>query len=369
MPASEPKTGTIAKVLAPLVIVGGVVRGLKSGNSPVGTVRINQNGQVSPRPSAALEEPIPVQKESEPGADSPLKLSAAEWISTLKRTLKETKEDRITMAAAGLAFYWFLAVFPALIAAIGLLDLLHAGPSVITGVENIFKTILPGQAAKVLVGAITSASSQPQRTSLIATITGFSLALWSASSGMVAMQVGLNVAYDVPAERGFFRKRLYALILIGATTVFGGLAVGLIVFGKPLGAWIVGHLPAEVFVGQAWTALRWVIAIALLTGLIALFYYAGPNRDSPNWKWVTPGGVIAMIIWVGSSLGFSIYANGSGSYATTYGSFAGVVILIFWLYLTGLALLVGAELNAQLERQSASHAKDQAVSLDHEVKA
>jgi len=250
-----------------------------------------------------------------------------------------------------------LAVFPALIAAIGLLDLLHAGPAFTAGVTNVVNSALPGQAAKVLTGAISSATSQPQGTSILATVSGIALALWSASSGMVALQVGLNVAYDVKTERKFVKTRLYALALIGATSVFGGLAVTLIIFGKPLGVWISGHLPLGAFFGEAWTAARWIVALALLTGLIALYYYVGPNRESPNWKWITPGGVIAMIVWVGSSLGFALYANSSGKYATTYGSIAGVVILIFWLYLTGLALLAGAELNAELERQSARHAR------------
>lgn len=295
---------------------------------------------------------MPPQTEGSSGVPSPFDLGRDGWKATIKRTAVEVQKDRITLTAAGLAFYWFLSVFPLLVAAIALLNLLHADPEIISGVRRVVGIALPEQAAKILTAAISNLGNEPRRASLLASSIGLALALWSASSGMAAMQVGLNVAYDVPQDRPFVRKRLLALLLVAASMLFGGLSVGLIIFGQPIGAWMGETLPVGPLFVRLWTAFRWIVALLLLTFLIATFYYVGPNRPSPNWKWITPGGLLAMAVWVAASLGFSFYVQSFGQYGQTYGSLAGVVILILWLYLAGLAMLLGAELNAELERQS-----------------
>jgi membrane protein len=142
-----------------------------------------------------------------------------------------------------------------------------------------------------------------------------------------------------------------------ATLVFGGIAAALIVFGASIGSGIEGHIgltgtPFTVI----WNIVRYVLAIALITLLFSVYYFSGPNRETPRWQWVSPGGVIGTITFVLASLGFSFYVKTFGSYGKTYGAFAGVVILIFWLYLTGLAIMIGAEINAESERQAAAMA-------------
>ncbi|MGH2732511.1 MAG: YihY/virulence factor BrkB family protein [Actinomycetota bacterium] len=301
------------------------------------------------------KQPIPSRTGTTGGVQSPFELSAPEWKETARRTFKEIKDDRVTMAAAAMAYYWFLAVFPALIAAVGLVGLFNVGPGLLENLTGGVKDILPGDAGNVLADALKNAEGQGQRASLVAAIIGVAVALWSASSAMVALQGGLDVAYDVSSERSrkFVKKRLIAFGLIVATAVLGGAASALIVFGEPLGEVIRKALPfGELFV-PLWTALRVIATILAIAVLFAVFYYLGPNRESPRWRWISPGGVAGALIWLLASLAFSFYVSSFGSYGKTYGSVAGVALLILWLYLSALAVLVGGELNAELERQAA----------------
>lgn len=294
----------------------------------------------------------PAQKGTEQPR-SPLGLEAPDWKETLRRTAAEFKADRAALISAGMAFYWFLAIFPALLAAVGVFGLVNAGPQATESLTKAIRTTLPGDAADVLSGAVSQAPSRGA--SLVAVVVGLALALWSASAGMVAVESGLDVAYDVPEERErkFVKKRLYALALMGVAAVLGGIATVLVVFGAPLGEIIRDDVPFGGAFVIVWTLVRWVLAVAAVAVLFAAFYYLGPNRESPRWSWLSPGGVIAALIWLASSLAFSFYVSSFGSYAKTYGSLAGVVVLLLWLYLSALAVVVGGELNAELERQAA----------------
>ena len=289
------------------------------------------------------------------GARSPLDISARGWAATLTRTVREIVNDRITITAAGVAFYWFLSVFPMMFAAVSLLGLLNASPEFIASVNQTINDIAPTDAARILTDAVASAQTRAGSDgTLVSAVVAIALALWSASSGMSATQVGLDVAYDVEDDRTFFKKRLMGLVLLLAAFVLGGTAIGLVVLGTPIEDFVHDHIGTARVFDWAFAVVRWAIAIAAVTTLIALFYYIGPNRKPPNWRWISPGGVLATVLWFLASLGFCVYLSRfGGSYDESYGALAGVVILLLWLFLTALATLVGAELNGELERQRA----------------
>jgi membrane protein len=282
--------------------------------------------------SAAGPDNIPAQKKGEPGPDTPLELTGGDWKVTVRRTLKEIKADRVPFIAAAMAYYFFLAIFPALIAFIGILGLADADPS---GVIDSIESTLPGDSGQALTEAIREANNASRGTSLTSAILGIAVALWSASSGMAALQTGLNVAYDVPEDRKFIRKRAVALVLLIATGLFGGVPSPLFTFGE-----------STIFV-----VLGWILTVVAVTILFSIYYYIGPKREQPTWHWVSAGGIVGAVLWIVVSVGFGFFVENYSNYSKTYGSLAGVIVLILLLYLTSLSVLIGGELNAELERR------------------
>lgn len=261
------------------------------------------------------------------------------------------RRDRVSVSAGSLAYHGFLAFFPAIIASLGILTLVHLGSGTLHHLTHGIAKAFPAGASGVFQAAVHAAAKRGSG-SAVAVVIGIFIALWSSTSAMAVLQQVLDVAYEVPTDRKFMARRLRGVPLLVLTGALGGSAAVLIVFGQPIGSAISGVLPfggAAFTVG--WTVFRWVIAFALISVLFSAYYAYGPNRGRPRWRWVTPGSLLATTVFLVGSLGFSYYISTFGSYGKTYGSFAGVAIFIFWLYITALAVLVGGELNAQLERE------------------
>ncbi|MGH3733438.1 MAG: YihY/virulence factor BrkB family protein [Acidimicrobiales bacterium] len=272
------------------------------------------------------------------------------WGAVIASARQHMRTGRVNVAAQAFAYRWFLSIFPTIIALLGVATLVTIPRSVVIHLIHGVTRALPSGASEVFTKAITHATRRTSR-DLIATVLASLVAIWSAVSGMVVVEQGLGVAYEVPVDRSFMRKRLVgAMLLVGAITL-GGAASALVVFGAPIGKAIKDASPfsGDAFAG-GWTALRWIIALILINLLFSLLYYLAPNRPGAKWQWTSAGALLATVVWAVVSLAFSAYTTDFSSYSKTYGAFAGVAILIFWLYLTGLAILVGGEINAAIER-------------------
>lgn len=307
--------------------------------------------------AAQQEERIDLTDRSEDrpdaGSATPSDLDRGPWKDAVKELGTRYQEHRVPLASGGLAYYWFLALFPALIALVGLVSLLGLGQQVTDTIVQGAQQALPQGASDVVSTAVQNAG-QGGGGGLVAVIVGGAIALFGATKGMTALQQAMDIAHDVDADdqRGFFAKRGVAVVMLAATAVLGLSAAALVVFGQPLGQLVQNYVPVgDTVFSWAWTAVRWVAAILLISVLFSVLYYLAPSERSAGWRWVTPGGVVGAVIWAAASFGFSYYINNFGSYGETYGAIAGVVILVLWLFLTGLATLVGGELNAALDRR------------------
>jgi membrane protein len=280
------------------------------------------------------------------GADAPQEIPAKGWKDIAKRARKEVKADQVPLLAAGVAFYVLLALFPAIIAGVSIYGLVADPQTVRDQINQLAQTLSP-ETAKLIGTQIQQVTSGAGGALGLATVIGILTALWSASSGMKALITGVNLAYDEPEGRKFVKLRGLSILMTLGAMVLLGVALALIV-----------GFPA---VPDSWpTVLQWaaavlrfvLLAVLLMAGLAALYRYA-PDRDKPKWGWASPGSMVATLLWVLASVGFSVYVNAFGNYNKTYGALAGVIILMFWLYLTAFVVLVGAELNAEMELQTA----------------
>jgi membrane protein len=260
------------------------------------------------------------------------------------------KEDRVTVAAGAFAYRWFLSIFPLIIALLGVASLVTIPHHVIDQLVHGVTVALPSGAASVVTQSLTNAQRHASE-GLVTTVVASVVALWSSTSGMVVVEEGLDMAFGLARDRSFLAQRLIALPLLASSVLLGGAASALAVFGSPLGRAVHDVVPVHgALFSVSWDVLRWVVALALMNVLLAVFSFLAPHRRA-RWRWASAGTVVATLAWAVVSLGFSLYTSTFGSYGVTYGAFAGVAVLIFWLYLSGLAILVGAQVDAVLEGQ------------------
>jgi len=280
-------------------------------------------------------------------AEAPHQIPARGWKDVLVRTIREFKDDQISTAAAAAAFYAWLALIPAAIGAINVYGLV-ASPKQIRGQIDQLTTSFSSDVKSVITDPITSATNASGKGLSIGLIISLAALLWSASGGMSGMIQAVNTAYDEKEERNFVKKRALAILLtLGAIVAFV-VAVLLVAVVPP----VLDALKLGAFASVTANVLRWVLlALLMMVGLGVLYRYA-PDRTNAKFRWVSWGSGVATVLWLIASAGFSVYVNNFGSYNKTYGALAGVIVLNLWLYISCMAILFGAELNAELEAQT-----------------
>ncbi len=281
----------------------------------------------------------------------PERLGLREWIAALKRTVSQFVKDDCMGLSQEVAYSALLAFFPAMAFLVGLFSIFH----LFNAVENLIGTVAP-QGVIRFIDTLQS-DSQGGGTKATAFLVGFFGAVWAASGAMGAVIKAVNRAYDRLETRPFWKVRGIAIVLVvvsGVTTA--GLFL-LIVIGGKLGDAIAGR-SAGLGGGfnVLWDIARWPIAFAAVLLFFAMVYYLAPNREQRSWKWVTPGSLLGGVLWLGLSGLFALYVTFAGHYTKTYGAIATGVILLLWLNYSAFALLFGAELNAELDRQADIHA-------------
>jgi membrane protein len=284
---------------------------------------------------------------------SPYRLGFREWIAVFKRAIKQFLADDCIGLSAQIAFSALLAFFPAMILLVGVLGLF--GEDTYDAVGDLIGRVAPSQVTDAVEIAKESSASNTGASTL-ALLLGGALAIWTASGAMGAVMKAVNRAYDRVETRPVWKRRLTAIVLVVVSgTVVAGMFV-LIVFGGPLGEAVADKADLGGAFELTWTLVRWPLAFAVLLFFFALVYYAAPNIEQRSWKWLTPGSIVGAVAWLALSGLFALYTSFAGSYDKTYGSLAGGIVLLLWLNYSAFALLFGAELNSELDRQADTRA-------------
>lgn len=280
--------------------------------------------------------------------DSPTAVTKISWKFVLKRTLGEFGTDQCTDIAASLTYYAVLSLFPALIALVSLLGVFGQGKQSADALLQILSSIAPGDALDVIRGPIEQFSTAPSAG--FALVAGIAVAIWSASGYVGAFSRAMNRIYDVDEGRSFLKLKPTQLLVTVIGIVLLLVVVLILVISGPIADAIGAALGLGQTVQVVWSIAKWPVLAAAVVLLIAVLYYFTPNVQQPKFRWMSLGAMLALLAIVVASLGFGFYVSTFSNYAKTYGSLAGIVIFLLWLWLTNLALLFGAEFDAELER-------------------
>jgi membrane protein len=281
--------------------------------------------------------------------DSPTELTKPSWKGILKRTVSEFMDDDCMDSAAALTYYAVLSMFPGLIVLVALLGLLGQGESTINGLVSIVRDLGPTTAVDTFRGPIEQVV-RSQGTAGAALGFGALAALWSASGYIGAFGRAANRIYEVEEGRPFWKLRPLQLLLTLVTVVLVAVVALALVVTGPLAQAVGDAIGLGDLAVTLWNVLKWPALAAIVSFIIALLYYATPNVKQPKFRWLSMGAVVALVVWVVASVGFGFYVANFGSYDKTYGALAGVVVFLLWLWITNVALLFGAEFDAELER-------------------
>jgi membrane protein len=289
--------------------------------------------------------------------EGPSELQARGWGAVLKRTVKEFKDDDLTDWAAALTYYTVLSIFPAMIALVSILGLAGQNPQTTNALLDIIDQIGPSSAVDTFKGPIESLITNKSGAG-VALVIGLAVALWSASSYVGAFMRASNAIYEREEGRPFWKLRPVQLVVTLVMVVLLALVGIAVVVTGPLASAIADPIGLGDTAVTVWNIAKWPVLLGVVMLMLAILYYWTPNVKPPKFKWITPGSVVAVVIWIIASAAFAVYVANFGSYSKTYGSLAGVVIGLIWLWISNIAVLFGQELNAELERERELEAGD-----------
>ncbi|MFC5637093.1 YihY/virulence factor BrkB family protein [Streptomyces bullii] len=298
----------------------------------------------------APEEPGPGPEVERAAPDSPTRLPKGSWKAVLKGSLREFKDDELTDRAAALTYYGVLSLFPALLVLVSLLGV--TGRSTTETVLDNLQRLTPGAARDIIRGAVEQLQGNAGIGSVMALV-GLVLAVWSASGYVAAFIRSANAVYDMPEGRPVWKV---LPVRLGVTVVLMVLAVVsalIVVFTGGLAQQAGNALGLGDTALTVWSIAKWPVLVVLVTVMIAILYWATPNAKVKGFRWITPGSFLALLIWMIASAGFAFYVANFASYNKTYGTMAGVIVFLVWLWITNLAILLGLEFDAETTRQRA----------------
>jgi membrane protein len=279
-------------------------------------------------------------------ADAPHEIPPKGWVDVGKRVKDEARNDNVTLVAAGVAFYGMLAVAPGLAALVSIYGLVASHADVARQMESL-STAMPPEARTLLTDQLNQVVNTSGSAKGLGVVFGIALALWSASAAMKNLIVALSAMYDENETRGFVKLRVRAIGLTVGALVFVLAAMGLLAVVPALADSI-----GDTALSTAVAIVRWPLLVVVMMAALAALYRLAPDRDESHWRWVSWGAALGTAVWIMASSLFSFYTSNFGNYSKTYGSMAVVVVTMLWLWITSLCVLLGAEVNAELERQT-----------------
>jgi membrane protein len=281
--------------------------------------------------------------------DAPTELDKRSWMDTLKRTFREFKDDDLTDWAAALTYYAVLSIFPGLIALISIVGLVMDPATVTRVITDIVSQLGPATAVDTFLKPINSIASDHAAAG-IGLIVGLAGALWTASGYVGAFMRASNAIYEIEEGRPFWKLRpLQLLVTLVIVLLLAVVLIALIVSG-PVAEAVGNAVGLGSTAVTVWGYAKWPVLLVMVMVMLAILYYASPNAKLPGFKWISPGSVLAVVVWIVASALFALYVANFSSYNKTYGTLGGVVVFLVWMWITNIAVLLGAELNAELER-------------------
>lgn len=296
---------------------------------------------------------------------SPWNLGGLGWTELSKRTWAEMNKDDVLGRAAELSYFFFLALFPLLFFLVSIFGIIaHGSQELQNNLMRYIGTVLPGDASGLISRTLQQIIQSSTETKVWLGLLG---ALWTASSGMSSVMDVLNITYDVPEGRAYWKKRAIAIALTVVVSIFTIVALGLILYGPKVADAIFGSTGMGHVIALTWKIVQWPVAVFFIVLSFAIIYYEAPDVEQRKWYWITPGSVVGVFLWLAASFAFRAYLHFFNSYNQTYGALGSVIILMLWLYITGLAILIGSEVNSEIEHAAALKGEPEAKAPGQKV--